>query len=179
MYLGVGKVETIGTFYRVTLTGTSNTATTIRPCVFVNSSSVYIGDGTGGFYLGQMSLEQAAFPSSYISNRNLLLQTGPMNTSWTQTDTTPTLNSIADPITGLTTVTLFTEGSAGTAQVTQTSGTVVASQSFTGSVHLKLGNQGWLCVAVSNGAATNAFRQWVNVSTLALGSHSNRHGHCT
>lgn len=56
-------------WYRVTLTGTTSTETSVNVIVFAQSpigTSSYAGDGTSGLFAWGGQLEQAAFASSYI-----------------------------------------------------------------------------------------------------------------
>ncbi len=159
-----------GGVYRLTVTGVVNAGSTAVNCSLrsatadLNSTPV-----NNAAYIAYGALaEQAAFPSSYISNRNLLLQTETLNTTWTKTDITVTSDSTANPIDGSVTADTITEGSAGTAILSQTA-TIVANQTIVYSTYLKRGNTDWVQVKLLSGGADGC-RVWVNLNTGAIGT---------
>lgn len=108
--------------------------------------------------------------SLYPARTNLCLQSEDYtNASWTKTDTTPTADSIAGPD-NLTTADLLTEGTAGTAEVSQAA-TITANATYSKSVYLKRGNTDWVCLNIYN--STNGVRGWFNLATGAKGSVAN------
>lgn len=109
-----------------------------------------------------LSLEKAS--------TNLCLQSEDYtNASWTKTDTTPTGNNVAGPD-NLTTADLLTEGTAGTAEVSQAA-TITADATYSKSVWVKRGNTDWVCLNIYN--STNGIRAWFNLATGAKGSVAN------
>lgn len=87
------------------------------------------------------------------------------NVAWSKTDTTPTLNQVG--IDGAAnSATLYTQGSAGTALVTQAQ-TVAAGSTISFDAFLKRGNNDWLCFTLSGPSQTNGMRVWVNLATGA------------
>jgi hypothetical protein len=104
-----GRVENAGNgWFRVSITATSNTNTTLRLSpqtreTFAGPFS-YTGDGTSGCYVTAVCVEQAAFPSTHVSNRNLLTYSEVIDdASWSKTRSSVSANSVANPIDGATT----------------------------------------------------------------------------
>ena len=101
---------------------------------------------------------------------NLCLQSAAQSVSpWTGTDTTPTANSITAPD-GTVSMTLLTEGSAGTAVWNQGAMTITAGATVTASMYFKRGNHDWVLFLCSDAGAANGFKVWVNLATGALGT---------
>lgn len=88
--------------------------------------------------------------------------------SWGKTDTTATADAAISPD-GTQNADLLTEGSAGTAQVTQ-GVTATADANYACSKYLKRGNHDWLRLRVVNGA--NFVHVWANLATGAVGSNA-------
>ena len=87
--------------YRCTMTATSTATGSDNAFVYLDisptGSGVYSGQGsTFGAFVWGASLEQAAFPSSYISNRNLILHSQD-TTGWAGTHVAGTGNYAAGP----------------------------------------------------------------------------------
>lgn len=154
--VSTGKVDPAATLVTFQVSSASADASVTR----VSAAAVF---------LWEAMVEQAQFSSSLISNRNLLLQTEGMQTSWTLTDTTPTSNSGVHPLTGLTNVTLFTQGVAGTANLAQTGTVIVAGSTITASFYLRRGNNDWQVAQVLS-TATDGFRVWFNTTTGLVGT---------
>lgn len=160
-------------YYRCVLMFTTDTDTSLK--VFSdlwNGSNSYAGDGTSGLLFAWASVELGAFPSSYISNRNMSLATETFGSSWTQTDTTVTSNTTADPLTGNTTGDTLTEGSAGTASL-GLSPTIIANATLTWSVYAKMGNCQWMRLVMNNGAGTDFASGWFDLQNGVVGAVSN------
>ncbi len=160
-----------GGWYRCVSIGKVDAAATV---VAINIQSASANSGTtrvnaAAYFAWGACVEQTPFPSSLISNRDLLLQTEVFGTTWAVTDITVTSNTSADPLTGNTTADLCTEGSAGTAVISQDA-TTVASAISTYSLYLKRGNTDWVRIEILNTAVTNGCRLWVNLSTGAIGT---------
>ena len=101
---------------------------------------------------------------------NLVLQSLAFdNAAWTKTDTTVTADAIASPD-GTANADLLTEGSAGTALVTQGALTITAGATVTCSLFVKRGNHDWSLLTVANNVASTGFRAWINTGTGALGT---------
>lgn len=83
--------------------------------------------------------------------------------AWTKLDTTPALTQTG--IDGAAnTATLYTQGAAGTAQVSQAAA-VAAGSTVTATVHLKRGNADWLLLYLTGPALANGVRVWFNTAT--------------
>lgn len=98
---------------------------------------------------------------------NLLLRSEEYsNASWNKVDTTVSANALVAPD-GTTTADLLTEGTAGTATMSQ-SGVITPGAAFTASAFLKRGSTDWVRLRVVNGS--DSFQTWINLATGALGS---------
>jgi hypothetical protein len=87
------------------------------------------------------------------------------NAAWTKTDTTPTISGTAPD--GAATANVETEGTAGTAIVSQAvTGTADANYAVTR--FLKRGNTDWVRITILNGA--NLVNGWFNLNTGVVGS---------
>jgi hypothetical protein len=166
------NIESIGGgLYRCTLMATSDTDTSLIVHIRTDNGSTanYQGDGASGVIIYGADLQAAAFPSSYISNRNLLLQTEAFSTTWTKTDITVTSDSTANPIDGALTADTLTQGTAGTARLAQSSpATVISGATFTYSGYIFRGNNTVHFLQMCNGASTSGINAWVNLSTGAV-----------
>lgn len=101
---------------------------------------------------------------------NLCLQSQAFdNASWTKTDTVITADNATAPD-GTFTADLATEGSAGTAFISQGSMTIVAGTTVTQTVWVKRGNFDWLLFTVAAVGATTGFRAWFNLNTGVIGT---------
>jgi hypothetical protein len=103
---------------------------------------------------------------------NLCLQSEGFNGAvWIKVDSTITTNTLTAPD-GATTAELITEGSTGTAEVTQDV-TISSGATFTVSVFLKRGNNDWMRIQAVDGTSANGAITYVNLATGALGTTSN------
>jgi hypothetical protein len=101
------------------------------------------------------------------SRTNLLLRSEEFdNASWVKPDTVVTANEDTAPD-GTLTADLITEGTAGTALVSQAV-TISSGATITASCFLKRGNYDWLRLRIDNGA--NGVNAWVNLATGAVGT---------
>lgn len=90
------------------------------------------------------------------------------NAAWTKTDTTPLLNQTG--IDGVAnSATLYTQGSAGSAQVTQVV-TVPAGSAVTTSPYIKRGNNDWVLMYLTDASYANGVSAWFNLATGLFGS---------
>ncbi|MBK1656842.1 phage head spike fiber domain-containing protein [Paracraurococcus ruber] len=106
------------------------------------------------------------------TSTNLLLQSNALdNAAWTKSGTiTATANTSAGPLGPTTADTLTcTSTSGGFASQART---ITAGATYTFSAWLKAGTMGWAYIQLSNAGQTNGIRQWVNLSTGALGTTS-------
>ncbi len=125
--------------YRCLITGTTSTETTIKPFIYLYSGGTitYVGDGASGASLWGACLEQAAFASSYISNRNLLTHSGGLsNAAWVKSNITAVDNNATDPNGNLTASTITASNANGSIYHTAT---VVAGNVYTFSWWVKAG----------------------------------------
>jgi hypothetical protein len=180
-------------WWRVVCTFTTGgtVSTTSGPSVFINIYGNFVGDGISGAWFGAFQLERGATATSLIpttngpvsvlqprgllvegARTNLALQSADWsNAAWAKNDTTPTANSIASPDGG-TNAALLTEGTLGTADVSQIV-TITAGSNHTDSVFVKRGNTDWLRIEAVETTATNGARTFINTATGALGTTSN------
>ena len=107
--------------------------------------------------------------SPRIGSQNMLVCSEEMdNVNWVKTDTTVTANAVVSPD-GTTTADLLTEGTAGTAQIYQST-TVESQKEYTASLYFKYGNHDWIRVLFYETSSSNQARVWVNLTTGALGT---------
>jgi hypothetical protein len=147
-------------WYRITVTTTTNTQTTVRFRAFFS--------GNGGIaYIWGAQLEQSSTVGEYVkttstinsaprfdhnpttgeslgllveeSRTNLLLQSEDLSTTWNTINATVTTNQIASP-NGTVTADLMSDDGSTPARVRQQV-TVVAGQTYTASIYLKAGSQ--------------------------------------
>jgi hypothetical protein len=118
--------------------------------------SHYLSDGTYGGYLAEGARTNLCLRSEEFDNA-----------SWGKIDTTITADNVAAPD-GTVTADLLTEGSAGTAVVSQTF-TIADGSTHTFSVFIKAGNHQWATVLLFSGG-TGSYRQYVDVQNGVLGA---------
>ena len=164
-------------WYRVTLTTklTNPSATYTVSSAAANGSLIDLSNATRyqwGAQVHQGSIVQdysRTVASPRIGSQNMLLRSEEMdNASWVKADTTITANAVVSPD-GTTTADLLTEGTAGTAQIYQST-TVVAQKAYTASLYLKYGNHDWVKIQFYEANRSNQARVWVNLTTGALGT---------
>jgi hypothetical protein len=161
-------------WYRVSIVATSDTTTTVRFRVALyNAADSYAGDGTSAVYLWGADVNQATFAGAVGLNRNVLLQSQTLNTTWTKTRSTITSDAVADPITGDTTADKIIEDNTVTnSHLIQQSFTKAASSlTFTCSVYLKAAERTWVRLACSGtNALTNAAGAYFDLTNGVTGS---------
>ncbi len=157
------ETSSAGTWYRVVTKVTNNTSgnTTLTldvyPAASAHNASVDNAAATGSAICTLSSLEKAAFASSVISNRNVLLQTQTLNTSWTKTRITVTTDSTANPIDGATNAdTIVEDGTAASTHVLSQSFTksAAASQTFTFSTYILQSGRTWALVSCNSSVSS-------------------------
>lgn len=146
----------VGTFTRAT------TATTIGSTGLVIAS----GSGSPRSYYDPTSLTYLGYLSEGARTNLLLRSEDITDAAWTKVDSTPT-KSGTGPDGGANTANLITEGSAGTARVTQ-SVTGTADANYAVSRFFKRGNTDF--VALNMGSGANEVTGWFNLNTGVVGS---------
>ena len=147
-----------------TFTRADNTATTVNSAGLI----VPVNANIARSYYDPTTLTYRGYLAEG-ARTNLLLRSEEFdNASWTKTDTTITANSIAAPD-GATTADLFTEGTAGTAQVAQAQ-TATADVSYAVSRFVKYSATQWMRMIVGNGA--NTFQAWFDIQNGVVGTSS-------
>jgi len=163
---------------RITLSATSSATTTIRVlCAMENTGTIsYAGDSTSGVYLWGLQLEQAAFPTSTILNRNMALSSeGLTSSTWTKTRSSATANVVADPLTGNLTADKLTEdNTASSTHVVTTSAITkaAASLTFTTSVYAKAAERTWILLSLADNASANSAGAYFDLGNGVAGSNS-------
>lgn len=163
-------------FYRIYLTGSFVSLSLIFQTNIVtsNGSSATATNSARyqwGAQVNQGTLQDYSrtIASPRIGSQNMLLRSEEMdNASWLKTDTTITANAVVSPD-GLTTADLLTEGTAGTAQIYQST-TVESQKAYTASLYFKYGNHDWIRVLFYETSTGNTSHVWVNLTTGALGT---------
>jgi len=137
-----------------------------------------VGKVTDGF--GGLHATQATTANKPILRRGLLnliaYSDDQSNAAWSKTDTSPTPGQIG--ASGLTTATLLTEGSAGSAFTVITGTSVPAGSPITERIRLKRGNTDIVRIDLLDSGSSNGAQCWVNLatrtilSTIAVGTGS-------
>ena len=164
-------------WYRVTLTATltNPSATYAVASAAANGSLTDLSNATR--YQWGAQIHQGVIVQDYsrtvasprIGSQNMLVCSEEMdNVNWVKTDTTVTANAVVSPD-GTTTADLLTEGTAGTAQIYQST-TVESQKAYTASLYFKYGNHDWIRVLFYETSTGNTSHVWVNLTTGALGT---------
>jgi len=137
-----------------------------------------VGKVTDGF--GGLHATQGTTANKPILRRGLLnliaYSDDQSNAAWSKTDTSPTTGQIG--ASGLTTATLLTEGSAGSAFTVITGTSVPAGSPITERIRLKRGNTDIVRIDLLDSGSSNGAQCWVNLatrtilSTIAVGTGS-------
>ncbi|MBA2708834.1 MAG: hypothetical protein H0U59_13600 [Gemmatimonadaceae bacterium] len=170
-------VVSAGDYWRIwvviTNNTTANTSLTIAVYPATNTYGIVNADsatGVGTATLSGAFLEKAAWPTSYISNRNLLLQSEVLsNASWTKDNATITDNTLADE-TGVVCLDSILEAATTTGHgVYQNPTAFTASTDYTIAATVKAIGRTWVeLTAVKKDAS--AARAWFNISTGVVGT---------
>jgi hypothetical protein len=169
-----GQVATVGGgWYRVSVTATSNSATTVRLDPQLRETAgvfSYTGDGVSGVYFAGACVEAAAFPSSHVSNRNLLTYSEVIDdASWSKTRSSVSANSVINPIDGtLTADTIIDTVDANTQHYFSKAVSKAASSlTYTFSAYGRRKERDFV-LRVTDTGFTNGCRAFFNLSTGAL-----------
>lgn len=167
---GSGMVSVGGGWYRIWQSYTVTSGHSFTAYLYTDSSQ---GAGTAGsIYASKAQVEQSAFPTSYVSNRNLLTHSGDFTQSaWTKTaNATVTANAIADPISGLVTAAAITESTTtiGTHGVFQSGSKAGSSLAMVGTFYAQQGQRSQCLVQIANGPYTSGAQVYVNLVTGAI-----------
>lgn len=146
----VATIESVGNgWYRCRLTGVSDATVGTGAYLFGPTDSTLTTQAWEGIsavladaYVFGAMVEAAASPSSYVSNRNLLLQSEAINVaSWSKNRSTITADSTANPLTGLTTADTMVEDATATNthSISQVFTKAASSLAFTYSIYFKAG----------------------------------------
>lgn len=169
--LGAGEVSIVPS----APLGVSGTYTRATPATTVDASGlvVTVGSGVPRSWFDPSSLTYLGYLAEG-QRTNLLVQSADTtNASWAKTDTTPTLSGTGpDGVTN--SANLLTEGSAGTASVSQGYTASAADVTNTISLFMKRGNHDWVRVVFfDTSAGANNITAWFNLATGAVGTVQN------
>ena len=105
---------------------------------------------------------------------NLLLRSEDFTTTWANTRSTDAANSAAAPDGTTTADSIIEDATASNTHLIQQSATVAATANleYAGSVYLKAGTRTWAAVVLVEGTGSTQCRQYINLSTGALGTLS-------
>ncbi len=172
------ETSSAGTWYRVVTKVTNNTSgnTTLTldvfPAASAHNASVDDAAATGIAKCTLSTLEKAAFASSAISNRNCLLQTQVLNTTWTKTRCTITSDSTANPVDAAVNADTIVEDNTGTNThfIGQSFTKAAAAIQFTYSTYLKQSGRTWALVQCSDTGITNGAGIYFDVANGVKGT---------
>lgn len=139
-----------------------------QPAAFISSGAFLSGDYVNLHYA---TMQQCA---QIDGGGNLLLRSEDFTTTWANTRTTDAANSLAAPDGTTTADSVIEDSTASNTHYIQQSATVAATVNleYCGSVYLKAGTRTWAAVVLLEGTGSTAVRQYVNLSTGALGTLS-------
>ncbi len=172
------ETSAAGTWYRTIVKVTNNTSgnTTLTldvyPAAAAYGASADDATATGSATLSFADLNKAAFASSFGSNRNLLLQTQVLNTTWTKTRTTIATDSTANPIDGATNADTIVEDNTGTNThfILQTFTKAASPIQFTYSTYIKQSGRTWCFLRCSDSGITNGQGIYFDVANGVKGT---------
>lgn len=155
-------------WYRCTVTKAASGTSVNHRCGMSNADNVvnYNGDSASGLYLWGACGELGAFPSSYISNRNLLLQSETFdNASWTKARASITANAVANPIDGTTTADkLVEDATAANTHAVGQSFTWVSGATYTHSIYAKAAERSVVALQFVSTHFTTSRTAWFDLS---------------
>ncbi len=166
-------------WYRALVGITNNTSgnTTLTldvyPAAAAYGASVDDAAATGISKCAFSDLEKATFPSSFISNRNLLFQTQTLgDASWGKTRSTVTTNTTANPIDAAVNAETINEDNTGTSthSISQTATKAASSLQYTFSTYLKQSGRTWAFVECTDSAVTNGAGMYFDVANGVKGT---------
>ena len=147
------------------------TRATTATTVLSNGLIASVATGVARSYYDPTSLTYLGYLAEG-ARTNLCLQSEDLATTWSVVDTTITVNATTAPD-GAATADLCTEGTAGSANVSQAI-TATADVTHTFSMWLKRGNTDWVRLSIQeNTASANRCDAWFNLATGAAGSVAN------
>lgn len=172
------EVSSAGTWYRIDVVVTNNTSgnTTLTldvyPAAAAYGASVDDATATGIAKCTAAMLVKDAFTTSYISYRNLLLNSETFGTTWAPVRATITSDTTANPLTGLVTAdTLVEDGTlANTHYVSQNFTKAAAAIQMTFSVYILQSGRTWAFVQCSDTGLTNGAGIYFDVANGAKGT---------
>ncbi len=165
-------------WYRIITKVTNNTTgnTTLNlnvyPAAAAYGASVDAVAATGSNIVAFADLNKAGFATSFTSNRNCLLQTEVLNTTWTKTRCTITSDSTANPIDGATNADTIVEDNtaANTHFIGQSFTKAAASIQFTYATYIKQSGRTWALVQCSDTGITNGAGIYFDVANGVKGT---------
>ena len=142
---------------------------------YVNSNGYITNSSVLNYLTYSNQPENAAWTksNSFVQQNLLLYSEDFTNAAWAATDLTVTANAAIAP-NGTLTADLFTEGSGGTAKISQSITGASANATFCASINLARGNNDWYRILIYDTVTdTNRISAWVNLATGVVGSATN------
>jgi len=161
-----------------TLTTTRGLQTTTATITSTSDNQYMLGlTGGNAFMVGDyIILDYATFQQCALvdGGGNLLLRSEDFTTTWSNTRSSDAANSTAAPDGTTTADSIIEDATASNTHYIQQSATVAstADLEYAGSVYLKAGTRTWAAVVLVEGTGSTQCRQYINLSTGALGTLS-------
>jgi hypothetical protein len=163
-------------FYRVTLSGhhtgtTSNVTAYTAPAAtgntYTNAGRASFTGTSRTFHLAGLMANHGPTALTYTKTQahNLCVQSADLATTWTNSNTTESTNSVAAPDGTTTADTLVDAIANGVHRVTSGTITTVSGLVYTGSVYVKNGTKGFAALLIGDNGATTRFSAVVNLTT--------------